>query len=144
MAFRQLGRGHVATRRAEGEIEIGQFDWRHEWFSESAWAATLVSGQTGMNATPRVLRGLAIDRLTRPNYSVPMDTLEQTGRDLERLEQQLQALLAQIRKLKEENHSLQARQDSLVAERAALVAKNDEARTKVEAMIHRLKALEQV
>ena len=29
-------------------------------------------------------------------------------------------------------------------ERAALVAKNDEARTKVEAMINRLKALEQV
>ncbi len=37
-----------------------------------------------------------------------------------------------------------ARQESLVTERAALVAKNDEARTKVEAMIHRLKALEQI
>ena len=49
----------------------------------------------------------------------------------------------QIQKLREENQSLQARQDSLVAERAALVAKNDEARSKVEAMIHRLKALEQ-
>jgi len=73
-----------------------------------------------------------------------MDTLEQTGRDLERLEQQMRALLRQIEKLKEENHSLQARQESLVVERAALVAKNDEARTKVEAMIHRLKALEQV
>jgi uncharacterized protein (TIGR02449 family) len=31
----------------------------------------------------------------------------------------------------------------LVAERAALVARNDDARSKVEAMIHRLKALEQ-
>lgn len=56
----------------------------------------------------------------------------------------MHALLDQVRRLKEENHSLQTRQDSLVAERAALVAKNDEARTKVEAMIHRLKALEQV
>ena len=44
-----------------------------------------------------------------------MDTLEQTGQDLERLEGQLHALLEQIRRLKEENHSLQARQDSLVA-----------------------------
>ena len=56
----------------------------------------------------------------------------------------MRALLAQISRLKEENQSLQTRQESLVAERAALVAKNDEARTKVEAMIHRLKALEQV
>jgi len=31
----------------------------------------------------------------------------------------------------------------LVTERASLVAKNDEARTKVEAMINRLKGLEQ-
>jgi uncharacterized protein (TIGR02449 family) len=36
------------------------------------------------------------------------------------------------------------RQDALVTERAGLVAKNDEARTKVEAMINRLKGLEQV
>ena len=36
----------------------------------------------------------------------------------------------------------QARQESLVAERAQLVAKNEEARSKVEAMINRLKALE--
>lgn len=97
-------------------------------------------------AVPRMpwRRSVPIDRLSSPNYSVPMDTLEQAGLDLERLEQQLQSLLQQIQKLREENLSLQNRQDSLVAERAALVAKNDEARTKVEAMIHRLKALEQI
>jgi cell division protein ZapB len=87
--------------------------------------------------------GISIDRLCRPNYSELMDSLEQTGKDLQRLEQQLRKLLEQTQKLGEENRSLQTRQDSLVAERAALVAKNDEARTKVEAMIHRLKALEQ-
>lgn len=72
-----------------------------------------------------------------------MDTLEQTGKDLERLELQLNSLLAQCRKLREENHSLLNRQESLVADRACLVAKNEEARSKVEAMINRLKALEQ-
>lgn len=72
-----------------------------------------------------------------------MDSLEQTGKDLDRLEQQLKLLLEQTLKLREENQSLQNRQESLVAERAGLVAKNEEARSKVEAMIHRLKALEQ-
>jgi cell division protein ZapB len=72
-----------------------------------------------------------------------MDSLDQTGKDLERLEGQLKLLLKQTQKLREENRSLQNRQESLVLERAGLVAKNEEARSKVEAMIHRLKALEQ-
>lgn len=87
---------------------------------------------------------LLIDRKSKSNYSVGMDSLEQASKDLERLETQLRQLLEKIGKLREENQSLQSRQDSLVSERAALVAKNDEARTKVEAMIHRLKALEQI
>ena len=91
----------------------------------------------------RVIDGISIDRISKPNYSVGMDSLEQTGKDLQRLEQQLRKLLEQTQKLSSENKSLQARQDSLITERAGLVAKNDEARTKVEAMIHRLKALEQ-
>ena len=83
------------------------------------------------------------DRFRRSFYSVGMDSLEQAGKDLDRLEQQLTNLLDHCRKLREENLSLQNRQESLVAERASLVAKNEEARTKVEAMINRLKALEQ-
>ena len=86
---------------------------------------------------------LLIDQYYPPNYSVAMDSLEQTDKDLQRLEAQLRKLLTQIQKLGEENQSLHARQEALVAERAALVAKNDEARTKVEAMINRLKGLEQ-
>ena len=72
-----------------------------------------------------------------------MDTLEQTAKDLARLELQLNSLLEQCRKLREENHSLLNRQETLVSDRASLVAKNEEARTKVEAMINRLKSLEQ-
>ena len=86
---------------------------------------------------------LLIDPHYPPNYSVVMDSLEQTNKDLQRLEIQLHQLLAQIQKLSEENQSLHARQEALVSERASLVAKNDEARTKVEAMINRLKGLEQ-
>ena len=86
---------------------------------------------------------ILIDPNYQPNYSVVMDSLEQTDKDLRRLEKQLHTLLGQIEKLREENRSLHTRQDSLVAERASLVAKNDDARTKVEAMINRLKGLEQ-
>ena len=92
----------------------------------------------------QTLRAVTIDPHPLPAYSVAMDTLEQATADLERLENQLRKLLDQVRTLREENQSLQDRQESLVAERAALVAKNDEARNKVEGMIHRLKALEQL
>jgi len=86
---------------------------------------------------------LLIDQNYLSNYSDVMDSLEQTDKDLQRLEEQLRTLLAQIAKLREENQSLHVRQESMVTERASLVAKNDEARTKVEAMINRLKGLEQ-
>ena len=86
---------------------------------------------------------MLIDQNYLPNYSDVMDSLEQTDKDLKRLEDQLRTLLGQITKLREENQSLHVRQETLVAERASLVAKNDEARTKVEAMINRLKGLEQ-
>ena len=86
---------------------------------------------------------LLIDPYSLPNYSDGMDSLEQADKDLQRLENQLRTLLSQIQKLREENQSLHVRQESLVAERASLVSKNDEARVKVEAMINRLKGLEQ-
>jgi cell division protein ZapB len=86
---------------------------------------------------------LLIDPYSLPNYSVVMDSLEQTDKDLQRLEKQLRNMLTQIQKLSEENQSLHVRQEALVTERASLVAKNDEARTKVEGMINRLKGLEQ-
>ena len=86
---------------------------------------------------------MLIDQNYLSNYSDVMDSLEQTDKYRQRLEEQLRTLLAQITKLREENQSLHVRQETLVAERASLVAKNDEARTKVEAMINRLKGLEQ-
>ena len=72
-----------------------------------------------------------------------MSDVEISRSNIDRLEQQMGKLLALCEKLHEENRSLQARQEALVAERAALVAKNEQARSRVEAMISRLRALEQ-
>lgn len=62
--------------------------------------------------------------------------------DLKKLEARTEELIRTCSFLKEENTSLRTRQDSLVAERAALIEKTELARTRVEAMITRLKSME--
>ncbi len=63
--------------------------------------------------------------------------------DLERLERQVESLILGCQRLREENHSLRMRQDALVAERAELIEKTEQARARVEAMLERLKAMEE-
>ncbi len=55
---------------------------------------------------------------------------------------QLDRLLELVRRLSEENRSLRHSQEQLANERAGLMARNEQARSRVEAMIQRLKALE--
>jgi cell division protein ZapB len=62
--------------------------------------------------------------------------------DLRKLEQRVEELIRACSYLTDENKSLRARQDSLVAERAALIEKTELARSRVEAMITRLKSME--
>jgi cell division protein ZapB len=62
--------------------------------------------------------------------------------ELKRLERRLEELVAVCRQLKEENRSLRQRQDNLMVERASLMQKNEQVRTRVEAMIGRLKTME--
>jgi len=62
--------------------------------------------------------------------------------ELKRLEKQVDDLIASISDLKEENRALRHRQESLATERANLLQKNEQVRTRVEAMIGRLKMLE--
>lgn len=69
---------------------------------------------------------------TRP----PIDT------ELRRLEKRVDELVSIVARLREENRALRQRQDSLATERAAFVQKNEQVRTRVEAMIGRLKTLE--
>ena len=63
--------------------------------------------------------------------------------ELKRLETRVAELVATCGKLNGDNHTLRERLESLTAERANLLAKNDEVRGRVEAMISRLKALEE-
>jgi cell division protein ZapB len=62
--------------------------------------------------------------------------------ELAALEQRLDRLLETIRRLTEENRSLRHSQEQLSGERAGLLARNEQARSRVEAMIQRLKSLE--
>ncbi len=63
--------------------------------------------------------------------------------ELRRLEERVDALVRVCDQLQDENQSLKQRQDILTAERASLLQKNEQVRARVEAMIGRLKAMEQ-
>ena len=63
--------------------------------------------------------------------------------ELKRLEKRVDALVQVCDQLQDENRSLKQRQDTLTTERATLLQKNEQVRARVEAMIGRLKAMEQ-
>tara|TARA_B100001013_G_scaffold107325_2_gene61426 strand:- start:2593 stop:2823 length:231 start_codon:yes stop_codon:yes gene_type:complete len=63
--------------------------------------------------------------------------------ELKHLEKRLDELVQICKKLQTENQSLKQRQDSIAEERANLIQKNEQVRARVEAMIGRLKAMEQ-
>ena len=66
-----------------------------------------------------------------------------TPEQVAEISRQVEQLVALAHRLAEENRSLRASQEQLMAERANLLAKNEQARSRVEAMINRLKSLEQ-
>jgi len=68
----------------------------------------------------------------------PADPLAQ----LQDFAARVEALLERNQRLAEENRSLRHSQEQLATERAGLMARNEQARGRVEAMIQRLKALE--
>jgi cell division protein ZapB len=63
--------------------------------------------------------------------------------ELKRLEKRLEDLIITVSHIKEENRALRQRQDTLTSERATLLQKNEQVRGRVEAMIGRLKSMEQ-
>ncbi len=65
-----------------------------------------------------------------------------TEQDLTVLEDQIESLIKACGTLKEENKILRGHQDTLQHERAELIEKNSMARTRVDAIITRLKSLE--
>ena len=62
--------------------------------------------------------------------------------ELKRLDKRIEELIATVQQLKEENRALRQRQDLLTTERTSLLQRNEQVRTRVEAMIGRLKAME--
>ena len=68
----------------------------------------------------------------------PNDALAQ----VQQMSARLDKLLELVRRLADENRSLRQGQEQLVSERAQLLNKNELARSRVEAMINRLKSLE--
>ncbi len=71
------------------------------------------------------------------------ETNERVDLELQRLEKRLDELVAICRQLQQENQSLKERQNMLAEDRATLLQKNEQVRGRVEAMIGRLKAMEQ-
>ncbi len=65
-----------------------------------------------------------------------------TAIDLTNLETRIDELVRSVNDLAEENRALRDQQGNLMAERAALIEKSELARSRVEAMIARLKAME--
>lgn len=88
---------------------------------------------------------MAIDSGLRRDYIGRMaDKINSSfASELKRLEQRVDSLVEVCDQLQDENKSLRQRQDMLTAERANLLQKNEQVRARVEAMIGRLKAMEQ-
>jgi cell division protein ZapB len=63
--------------------------------------------------------------------------------ELKLLEEKLETLIQQFNAVKDENRSLKVKQEELVREKAKLMEKSSLVKARVEAMIIRLKAMEQ-
>jgi cell division protein ZapB len=70
-----------------------------------------------------------------PNSNATLTELQEVSGRIDRL-------LEMCHRLAEENRSLRQSQEQLSAERSNLLAKNEQARSRVEAMIARLRSLE--
>lgn len=88
-------------------------------------------GRHGRLTTPR----------TRP-YRERMDNAAALAQ-IRALAARVEALVERTQRLADENRSLRHQQEQLIGERSQLLTKNEQARSRVEAMIARLKSLEQ-
>lgn len=71
-----------------------------------------------------------------------MDKRDLIG-ELRQLLGRIDVLAMQLQRTQEENRSLRQQYEQMAGERAQLLAKQEQARSRVEAMISRLKSLEQ-
>lgn len=80
--------------------------------------------------------------MLRFSYGLAMDK-SSTQSDLQAIADRIDQMIALCARLQEENRSLRSSQETLMVERANLLTKNEQARSRVEAMIARLRSLEQ-
>ncbi len=73
-----------------------------------------------------------------------MNTNEYADQDLGLLERRVDELINTCRRLREENLSLRSRHDSLLEEKIKLAEKNKMARTRLEAIVTRLRTIDNV
>jgi cell division protein ZapB len=100
----------------------------------------LVAIATSVAASP-----FSLTDASARNYSFAMAEAKGTGAvdiELKRLEKRVEELLATVQQIKEENRALRQRQEMLAAEKTSLLSRSEQVRTRVEAMIGRLKAME--
>ncbi|HXD52108.1 MAG TPA: TIGR02449 family protein, partial [Burkholderiales bacterium] len=83
-----------------------------------------------------------VDPFLTPAYSRSMPNSNATLTELQEVSGRVDRLLELCQRLAEENRSLRQSQEQLSAERSNLLAKNEQARSRVEAMIARLRSLE--
>lgn len=79
---------------------------------------------------------------TDPNIPTGVTGKRLTVVDIAALEASIDELIKNCDELREENRALKNQQDNLIAERASLIEKSELARSRVESMIARLKAME--
>ena len=75
-------------------------------------------------------------------YGARMDNADVLAQ-LRAITARVDTLVDRLQQLSAENRSLRQQQEQLASERSQLLAKNEQARSRVEAMIARLKSLEQ-
>lgn len=95
---------------------------------------------------PRPVRPATLTAAVAAFYSkfMSQDNIrEQLEQELLRLESRIEELSSVCAKLRRDNHSLSERLESLSSERSGLLAKNEHVRGRVEAIIARLKSLEE-
>jgi len=83
-----------------------------------------------------------LDRPADAAYGARMDNADVLAQ-LRAINARVDALVDRLQHLSAENRSLRQQQELLATERSQLLAKNEQARSRVEAMIARLKSLEQ-
>ncbi len=67
--------------------------------------------------------------------------MKNPSHDIDQLEEKIDTLIAKLWKMEEENRSLRSSNDELITERSQLIEKTTLAKTRVEAMITRLKGI---